>query len=137
MAESFIRRENLNALCVRLGWVSRRAKHLGAPSELIRWIGRSFSFWSGIDPFGDADLWGVGGGFAADAVVGLKTASDLSGATAGHRRRRILHWSCICANEASQLWLRPHLRLRFANRRRRSPVSESSKMRHLASTAVA
>lgn len=41
-----IRRENLNALCLRLGWVSRRSEHLGSPSELIRRLGRSSSFWS-------------------------------------------------------------------------------------------
>lgn len=69
MADSFIRRGNLNALCVRLGWVSRRAKQLGSPSELINRLGQLSSFWSDIDPFGDADLWGVGLGFAAVAAV--------------------------------------------------------------------
>lgn len=43
---SNIRRENLNALCLRLGWVSRRSDHLGSPSELIHRLGRSSSFWS-------------------------------------------------------------------------------------------
>ena len=71
MADSFIRRGNLNALCIRLGWGSRRAEHLGSPLELINRLGWSSSFWSGIDPFGDADLWGVCGGFAAGAVCRL------------------------------------------------------------------
>ena len=44
------RRENLNALCMRLGWGSRRAKRLGSPSELISWLGRLSSFWSVINP---------------------------------------------------------------------------------------
>lgn len=46
MADSFFRRGNLNALCMRLGWISRKAKHLGSPSELINRLGRSSSFWS-------------------------------------------------------------------------------------------
>jgi hypothetical protein len=75
MADSFIRRGNLNTLCVRLGWVSRRAKQLGSPSELINRLGRSSSFWSGIDLFGDADLWGVGVGFAVGAVCRLTAGS--------------------------------------------------------------
>jgi hypothetical protein len=53
---------------MRLGWGSRRAKRLGSPSELINRLGRLSSFWSGIDPFGDADLWIVGVGFAAFEV---------------------------------------------------------------------
>ena len=46
MADSFIRRGNLNALCMRLGWGSRRAKRLGSPLELISWLCRSSSLWS-------------------------------------------------------------------------------------------
>ena len=33
----------------------------------MNWLSRSSSFWSDIDPFGDADLWGIG--FAAIAAV--------------------------------------------------------------------
>lgn len=41
-----IRRENLNALCLRHGWVSHKSTHLGSPSELVNRLGRSSSFWS-------------------------------------------------------------------------------------------
>ena len=46
MTDSSIRPENLNALCLRLGWISHKTKHLGSPSELINRLGRSLSIWS-------------------------------------------------------------------------------------------
>lgn len=53
---SSIRRENLNALCLRQGWVSRKNPSIGSPSELMTRLGRSSSFWSdrlnGIKPIG-------------------------------------------------------------------------------------
>lgn len=82
MADSFIRRGNLNALYIRLGWVSRSAKQLDSPSELINQLGRLSSFWSDIDPFGDADLWGVCGGFAAVADVQRTDIDGRSGRVA-------------------------------------------------------
>jgi phage repressor protein C with HTH and peptisase S24 domain len=43
---SNIRRENLNALCLRLGWISQKSRDLGSPAELVRRLGRSSSYWS-------------------------------------------------------------------------------------------
>lgn len=39
-------RVNLNAECVRRGWVSKKDQSRGSPSELMRVMGRSSSFWS-------------------------------------------------------------------------------------------
>lgn len=41
-----IRRENLNALCLRLGWISRKGGESGSPSELVNRLGRGPSYWS-------------------------------------------------------------------------------------------
>lgn len=41
-----IRRENLNALCLRLGWISRKGGESGSPSELVNRLGRGSSYWS-------------------------------------------------------------------------------------------
>ncbi|WP_200844034.1 S24 family peptidase [Pantoea sp. 18069] len=53
---SLIRRENLNAICLRQGWVSRKNASAGSPSELMGRLGRSSSFWSdrlnGAKPIG-------------------------------------------------------------------------------------
>lgn len=43
---SEIRKHNLNALCVRRGWVSRKNPDTGSPSDLVNLLGRSSSFWS-------------------------------------------------------------------------------------------
>lgn len=47
-------RVNLNAECIRRGWVSKKDASRGSPSELMRVLGRSSSFWSdrltGIKP---------------------------------------------------------------------------------------
>jgi phage repressor protein C with HTH and peptisase S24 domain len=43
---SKIRCANLNALCLRLGWTSRKGESSGSPSELINRLGRSSSYWS-------------------------------------------------------------------------------------------
>lgn len=40
------RRKNLNALCVRRGWVSQKNPLVGSPSKLVEVLGRSSSFWS-------------------------------------------------------------------------------------------
>jgi phage repressor protein C with HTH and peptisase S24 domain len=40
------RRANLNAYCLRQGWVSPKKPEVGSPQELITRIGRSSSFWS-------------------------------------------------------------------------------------------
>lgn len=37
---------NLNALCLRLGWTSRKGDNSGSPSELINRLGRTSSYWS-------------------------------------------------------------------------------------------
>lgn len=84
MADASIRRENLNVLYVRLGWGCRRAKQLGSPLERINWIGRSSSFWSGIDPFGDADLWDIGVGFTAIAASSCRRPYGRRPASSGH-----------------------------------------------------
>ena len=44
--EAAIRRSNLNAVCVRRGWVSRKGGTTGSPSDLFSRLGRSPSFWS-------------------------------------------------------------------------------------------
>lgn len=41
-----IRRTNLNALCVRRGWVSRKNPDQGSPSDLMTRLGRTSSYWS-------------------------------------------------------------------------------------------
>lgn len=43
---SEIRRSNLNALCVKRGWVSRKNPEQGSPSDLVKRLGRTSSFWS-------------------------------------------------------------------------------------------
>ncbi|MFG0600190.1 S24 family peptidase [Delftia sp. WSY_4] len=43
---SNIRCANLNALCLRLGWTSRKGDNSGSPSELINRLGRTSSYWS-------------------------------------------------------------------------------------------
>ncbi len=43
---SMIRRENLNALCLRLGWVSRKGGGSGSPAELANRLGHGSSYWS-------------------------------------------------------------------------------------------
>lgn len=43
---SEIRRINLNALCVRRGWTSRKNPEQGSPSELVLRLERTPSFWS-------------------------------------------------------------------------------------------
>lgn len=45
---SEIRRENLNAYCVKRGWVSQKTPNRGSPSELSRVLGKSSSFWSDL-----------------------------------------------------------------------------------------
>lgn len=40
------RRANLNAYCVRKGWVSQKNPSQGSPSKLVEVLGRSSSFWS-------------------------------------------------------------------------------------------
>lgn len=40
------RKNNLNALCVRRGWVSRKNPGAGSPAELVIRLGRTSSFWS-------------------------------------------------------------------------------------------
>lgn len=40
------RRKNLNALCVRRGWVSQKNPLVGSPSKLVEVLGRTSSFWS-------------------------------------------------------------------------------------------
>jgi hypothetical protein len=40
------RRKNLNALCVRRGWVSQKNPLIGSPAKLIEVLGRTSSFWS-------------------------------------------------------------------------------------------
>jgi len=47
MASSYeTRKKNLNALCVRRGWTSRKNPDAGSPAELVIRLGRSSSFWS-------------------------------------------------------------------------------------------
>lgn len=43
---SGIRRSNLNALCLRRSWASRKTPGVGSASELLKRLGRSSSFWS-------------------------------------------------------------------------------------------
>ncbi len=43
---SEIRRKNLNAYCLRQGWVSVKRADLGSPQELLTRLGRTSSFWS-------------------------------------------------------------------------------------------
>lgn len=43
---SDVYRTNLNAECVRRGWISKKDSNRGSPSELMKVLGRSSSFWS-------------------------------------------------------------------------------------------
>lgn len=43
---SEIRRTNLNAYCLRKGWVSAKSSELGSPNELMKLLGRTSPFWS-------------------------------------------------------------------------------------------
>jgi DNA-binding transcriptional regulator YdaS (Cro superfamily) len=44
--DSAIRRERLNAYCLKQGWVSRKDPSTGSASELVTRLGRTHSFWS-------------------------------------------------------------------------------------------
>lgn len=46
MSDSATRIANLNALCIKRGWISRKNPDLGSASELIKRLGRTNSFWS-------------------------------------------------------------------------------------------
>lgn len=46
MSDSATRIANLNALCVKRGWISREHPERGSAAELIKRLGRSNSFWS-------------------------------------------------------------------------------------------
>lgn len=81
---------------MRLGWGSRRAKRLGSPSELINRLGRSSSFWSGIDPFGHADLWDVGVGFAAVTAADCSWANYRSPSHSDLPERQDSHFPNDC-----------------------------------------
>lgn len=41
-----IRRANLNAYCVRRGWISQKTEGIGSPSKLKEALGRTDAFWS-------------------------------------------------------------------------------------------
>lgn len=41
-----LRRANLNAFCVRKGWVSAKTPDRGSPTKLVELLGRTSSFWS-------------------------------------------------------------------------------------------
>jgi hypothetical protein len=41
-----LRRLNLNAFCVRKGWVSAKTPDRGSPTKLVELLGRTSSFWS-------------------------------------------------------------------------------------------
>ena len=43
---SEIRRANLNAVCIKRNWISRKNPNQGSPSDLATRLGRSSSFWS-------------------------------------------------------------------------------------------
>lgn len=43
---SDVYRINLNRECLRRGWISRKDPESGSPSDLVRLLGRSSSFWS-------------------------------------------------------------------------------------------
>ena len=45
---SEIRRKNLNAYCVKRGWVSQKDSSKGSPSELKRMLGKGVAFWSNL-----------------------------------------------------------------------------------------
>lgn len=43
---SEVYRAKLNAVCLEKGWISQKDATKGSPSELVRVLGRSSSFWS-------------------------------------------------------------------------------------------
>lgn len=43
---SEVYRKNLNAICIERGWVSQKDPTKGSPSELVKLLKRSSSFWS-------------------------------------------------------------------------------------------
>ena len=45
---SEVRRANLNAYCIKRGWISQRNPNQGSPTELSKRLGRGPAFWSNV-----------------------------------------------------------------------------------------